>query len=163
MHLKCSQHKSKRVWWRRSHSCVSSAFISYQWNKPGVSVELSVQLLCLWKLLLLLFPCLLLCSLLILHFGKWTNTACRTEVVELPWPAWTKKQTTKQNKTMGVWMSRFHSCHFSEGNALGRVATLSLALWSQQSLSSIPISSLVPLSLTHAEFEPMKEFDETRL
>lgn len=66
---------------------------------------------------------------------------------------WLSCDDRRGQKAMGVWMSRFHSRHFSEGNALGRVATLSLALWSQPSFSTIPISSLVPLFLTHAEFE----------
>lgn len=78
------------------------------------------------------------------------------------WSGWAAMTGVDKKLWESEWVA-FIVATSPRGNALGRVATLSLALWSQQSLSTIPICSLVPLFLTHAEFEPMKESNETRL
>lgn len=78
------------------------------------------------------------------------------------WSGWAAMTGVDKKLWESEWVA-FIVATSPRGNALRRVATLSLALWSQQSLSTIAISSLVPLFLTHAEFEPMKESNETRL
>lgn len=78
-------------------------------------------LLCKWSVLatfyFLLFTFLLLCLLLILHFGKWKKTACQTEVVELKWPRGT---------AMGVWTAFIVTTSWE--NCDKDLVTLSLAL-----------------------------------
>lgn len=54
-------------------------------------------------LFFLLFTFLFLCSLLILHFGKWTKLHVR-----LKWFTW----DDRVERAMGVWMSCFHSNQF---------------------------------------------------
>lgn len=63
------------------------------------------------------------------------------------WSGWAAMTGVDKKLWESEWVA-FIVATSPRGNALRRVATLSLALWSQQSLSTIPISSLVPLFLT---------------
>lgn len=100
----------------------------------------------------------LLCSLLILHFGKWTKTACQTEVVELRWPRGGQKKLWESEWTAFIVTT-------SKRNVLKDLVTLSLALNVIYRASSKYSLSLFWFCLNSIVcfffFEPMKESDET--
>lgn len=107
LHLKCSLRNGKRVWWSLSHS--ASLLLSFLIS--GTS-EVSV--------LSSLFSCCVCgnsyCYYFHVHFSVrcWFCILVSEQILHVGLK-WLSCDDRRGQKAMGVWMSRFHSRHFSEG------------------------------------------------
>lgn len=138
MHFHCSLRNRKRVTRSRRHS----ASPPFSFLISGAS-EVSV--------LSSLFSCCVCGNSYCYYFHVYPSVRCWfcilvSEPILHVGLKWLSCDDRQGRNATGVWLSRFPSGHFSEGNVFRRVATLSLALWSQQKLVNHPHHLIGPFA-----------------